>query len=103
MELGTGMATVADESTGLAVLSPTAGVSVGGDGVTAGVVVGALGTPDSDGGLAEEAPGTTGTTEEAMEVCEFSASAGFDEASGEFEGAAVGEEGSFVGATSVKP
>jgi len=38
-----------------------------------------------------------------MEVCEFSASVGFEEASGEDEGAAVGEEGSLVGATSVKP
>jgi hypothetical protein len=91
MELGTGTATVA-------LLSPAAGVSVaGGDGVTVGVVAGTPGTPESDGGLAEEAPGTTGTTEVAMEVCEFSASVGFD------EGAAVGEEGSFVDATSVKP
>ena len=38
-----------------------------------------------------------------MEVCEFSASVGFEETSGEGEGAAVGEEGSLVGATSVKP
>jgi hypothetical protein len=97
IELGTGTATVADDSTGLAVLSPAAGVSVAGDGVTVGVVAGTPGTPESDGGLAEEAPGTTGTTEVAMEVCEFSASVGFD------EGAAVGEEGSFVDATSVKP
>jgi hypothetical protein len=38
-----------------------------------------------------------------MEVCEFSVSVGFGEASGEDEGAAVGEEGSFVEAASVKP
>jgi hypothetical protein len=94
MELGTGTATVADDSTGLAVLSPAVGASLA---VTAGVVTGTPGTPESDGGLAEEAPGTTGTTEVAMEVCEFSVSVGFD------EGAAVGEEGSFVDATSVKP
>jgi hypothetical protein len=40
MELGTGRATVAEESTGLAVLSPAAGDSLAGDGVTVGVVAG---------------------------------------------------------------
>lgn len=39
MELGTGTATVAEDSAGLAVLSPAAGVSLAGDGVTAEVVV----------------------------------------------------------------
>ena len=97
IELGTGTATVADDSTGVVVLSPAAGVSLAEDGVAAGVVAGTPGTPESDGELAEEAPGATGTTEVAMEVCEFSVPVGFD------EGAAVGEEGSFVDATSVKP
>jgi hypothetical protein len=96
MELGTGTATVADDSTRVVVLSPAAGVSLAEDGVAAGVVAGTPGTPESDGELAEEAPGATGTTEVAMEVCEFSVPV-FD------EGAAVGEEGSFVDATSVKP
>lgn len=96
--------------TGLAVLSPeveaslVSPVSVDSGAVATGEVspseVGAL--PYEDG--MEVAPGATEDAEEAMEVCEFGTSVGFDEASAELEGAAVGEEGSEVAAGKlVKP
>lgn len=101
----------AEVPTGLAVLSPELGaallspVPVDSGAVATGEVspsvgVGAL--PYEDG--REVAPGTTGDTVGAIEDCEFGTSVGFDEASGEFEEAAVGEEGSEVAAgTFVKP
>ena len=53
--------------------------------------------------MADGEPGETGAGEVAAEVCEFSTSVGFDEATEESEGAAVGDEGSFVDPTPVKP
>jgi hypothetical protein len=54
-------------------------------------------------GLADGEPGATGAGEVAGEFCEFSTSVGFDDVSGEFEGAAVGDEGWFVAPTFVNP
>lgn len=54
--------------------------------------------------MADGEPGETGAGEvAAAEVCEFSTSVGFDETIEESEGAAVGDEGSFVDPTSVNP
>ena len=53
-------------------------------------------------GLADGEPGETGAGEVAAELCEFSALVGFDEATEESEGAAVGE-GWVAVPTSVNP
>lgn len=94
---GTGTAAVPEVWAGLAVLSPEAGVSLAGV-VSAGVVasVGVVVTPPYEDGLADEAPGETGAGEVAGGSNELSTSVGLEDASGESEGAAVGDEGSFT-------
>lgn len=96
---GTGTAVVPEVSAGLAVLSPGAEVSLAGE-VAAGAVVSAgvvVTLPYEDG-----EPGETGAGEVAAELCEFSALVGFDEATEDSEGAAVGE-GWVAVPTSVNP
>lgn len=69
-----------------------------GEVVSTGTVVSSVAvvTPPYEDGLADGEPGETGAGEVAGGFSELSTSVGFEDASEESEGAAVGDEGSFT-------